>query len=261
MSNEKLENFAEEIKKQNQPFFILNGYFRTKIEEELDIIKMSQYIDKNGSPMFTEEGQYDRSRLMRPAIDLKMPALNFIHLKVCDLMEIINEDLIPSDSYAILSQGSERNPTKSQIFHSDYDLNESNKEKSKKSIIVMVALEQNTKLLVVIDNQEMEVIFHTGSIFVAYGSLIHAGAGYACSNVRLHWYGDIRGNNRKPGNTYHLGSESISNIYRFFASVLRNLTKAKIQKENNKRKREAISERMKFLRNLQLEGSEIYVIY
>jgi hypothetical protein len=33
------------------------------------------------------------------------------------------------------------------------------------------------------------------------------------------------------------------------------------QKENNKRKREAISERMKFLRNLQLEGSEIYVIY
>jgi hypothetical protein len=86
--------------------------------------------------MFTKVKQYDRSRLMMPAIDLRMPVLNSIHLEVCDLMKIINKKLIPSESYAILSQGSERNPTCSQIFHSDFDLNESNIAKSGKSIIM-----------------------------------------------------------------------------------------------------------------------------
>jgi hypothetical protein len=129
------------------------------------------------------------------------------------------------------------------------------------ALVRCLALEQNTKLLVVINNQEVEVIFDTGSIFVAFGSLIHARAGYRFSNVRLHWYEDIHGNNRITGTTYHIASESISNIYRFFAFVLRNLNKANTKKENNKRKREAISERKTILRNLQLAGSEIYVFY
>jgi hypothetical protein len=103
----------------------------------------------------------------------------------------------------------------------------------------------------------VEVIFDPRSIFVAFGSLIHAGAGYTCSNIRPYWYGDIHENNRITGTTYHIASESISDIYRFFASVLKNLNKANIKKENNKRKREAISERMTILRNLQLAGSEI----
>jgi hypothetical protein len=89
-----------------------------------------------------------------------------------------------------------------QTIHADYNLKEENAKKSAESIIGFVALQDNTRLLVVIDNIQMEVTFNTESIFIAFGTLLHAGVGYTCPNLRLHWYGDIKGNNRKPGKVF-----------------------------------------------------------
>ena len=209
MEKEELKEFAKTICKKEQEYFILDGRFKAMIESQLDIKAMSKKVSDNGKAMFVREGQYDKTRMMLPAMDLddKKHIISTIHLDMVYLMEEIskhnhnaNSVLIPSPPYALLSDGSVEGSD--QTIHADYDLNEENAEKSAESIIGFVACQDNTRLLVVINNVQMEVTFNTGSIFVAFGTLLHAGVGYTCPNLRLHWYGDIKGNNRKPGEVY-----------------------------------------------------------
>jgi hypothetical protein len=99
-----------------------------------------------------------------------------------------------------------------QEAHTDFPMKEE-LEATKKSYLVIAGLTDRCKIYVY---YFVEGILHEylvriprGSLFVGRGDLIHAGADYKSStntpfacNLRLHWYLDAKGNNRRPGDTH-----------------------------------------------------------
>ena len=92
-----------------------------------------------------------------------------------------------------------------QCLHADYDLDDS---RSKNSLFLIAALQDETSLRVVIDDRESIVYFNKGDLFVGLG-----GNSYSRDNVRAHWYAETTGSSREEDVTYHVEEREIKPPY------------------------------------------------
>jgi hypothetical protein len=73
---------------------------------------------------------------------------------------------------------------------------------AKISYSVIVAVMSGTRIIGYINNEKVVFELEIGDMLIFTGDFEHSGADYHQFNVRLHWYVDFPGNNRKEGKTY-----------------------------------------------------------
>ena len=125
------------------------------------------------------------------------------------------------------------------------------------SYLVMVAAQDNTKLVVLIDGKEEVITLNKGDLFIGRGDLIHAGAAYKRWNIRLHWFVDYGRNKRKDNETYlydlPTNTFSIDDYYAgFYKAVEKNLMLAEEAKKRIRDDKEIMNEKMKQMRSKKL---------
>lgn len=120
-----------------------------------------------------------------------------------------------------------------------------------KSYLVIVALQDETKLLVLTKYGGHQVVFLSkGDVFIGRGDLIHAGSGYEIMNIRLHWYVDYPSNMRDMRDTYFYDASTDSttkgdHFEKFFKAANKNLEKAIAGTKRKSAEKNARSIRMK----------------
>lgn len=134
-----------------------------------------------------------------------------------------------------------------QDLHRDFNFEEE-PVKTKKSYLNMVALQDNTKLVVLVKNKRRVITLKRGDLFVGRGDLVHSGASYKVRNIRLHWFVDCRGNKRYLDKTYlydlATNSASIDDYYAgYYGSRIENVKLAHevIRSKSELKKRRSIS--------------------
>ena len=125
------------------------------------------------------------------------------------------------------------------------------------SNLVMVAAQDNTKLVVLINGKEEVITLNKGDLFIGRGDLIHAGAAYKRWNIRLHWFVDYGRNKRKDNQTYLYGLPT-NNFYiddyylGFYEAVENNRMLAEEGKKRLRDAKEIMNEKMKQMRSKKL---------
>lgn len=113
-----------------------------------------------------------------------------------------------------------------QHLHRDFNFKKRPRE-TIMSYLAILALQDDTKLVVLTENGLEIITLNRGDLFIGRGDLVHSGSEYECMNIRLHWYIDYDDNKRDLGDTYFYhestGSTTKGKYYDFFTSAENNL--------------------------------------
>jgi hypothetical protein len=132
----------------------------------------------------------------------------------------------------------------------DYDDSEEAKDNTKNSFIILIALNDNTKLDAVRYNKKLKnesrpirysINLNSGDMFLARrGTFLHDGSDYVEKNFRIHYYVNCKDYESQQNNTNLLRKSDFKNIqpyayYDFYESALKNLKKCNEQKNKKKK--------------------------
>jgi hypothetical protein len=245
---------------RNRNFWIIEKFLDVSQLAEIQVKNIINLVD-----MFTsifqnqdENIQDNRRRIYQPPIEwIKDESINLIYclnhvFKFCE-QYFGDLSLSPMSLLLSLPGCAEQQP------HTDFDLNKSLKG-ALKSRILIVALMDKTRI-VTYDNEgyhRKEITIPKGGLFIGRGSLIHNGAAYESTNLRIHFYLDCKRNSRLPNKVYNVFWHNRNNKFKslrgkvnYLKSNIIKLDKAKVnrlKKEEDSRRK---SREMKELRKLR----------
>jgi hypothetical protein len=232
---------------------VIEDFLNTSQLAEVQLDNIILDIKKFSCIFQNENDENDRKRLLRTVDpDNKWITDDKIKLFGCQ-QHILNycEEYFPKLSLSPMSVLVSLSGCAEQQSHTDYDLKKS-LVGALKSRILIVAIMDNTKIITYDDEgyHRKEIVIPKGGIFIGRGSLLHNGAAYENTNLRLHFYLDHRESSRITNTVYNMFWYHRSNTFQSLRSRLDystksriNIGKVKVQRvQDSRRKKEKMTE-------------------
>ena len=219
-------------KKPKSTYVILNNVFDNS---KINLQELHQYLKTKGKPIFQQKDNLnDSKRLQLNLNNGNLRKKEFIGINcILDSVKELFKNNICNETFNFKSSGLySKNGCQKQRDHSDNPIDNKSIKISNRNFIVLISLENNTKLYVYSnETKKMElVILQQCQILIGRGSLLHAGSDYDVDNIRFHMYVDCADNLRPLNTTYYndiFTKRSTPSFY-YIQLASNNLTKNKL---------------------------------
>lgn len=244
-----VDKMADRLRTLNndEPYLVFKRQFNV---EQLDLETVQTKMDAHASSIFQNKNRKnnDKKRRQITQIDLtpvQQNAISPISDQLTELFKAVDDGKAVLSDVSILQS---RPGCGQQELHRDFNF-EAKPSETLKSYLVIVALQDKTKLVIFTKHKRKELLLNKGDLFIGRGDLIHAGAAYDLMNFRLHWFVDYPKNGRLGNKTYFYNqlTDSITEGDYYAKSRkarMENLNSANAQLERTKQVRTASSVRM-----------------